>query len=156
MFKGLWLHSIIVILVHLGSASSNTIKMREILSVGSVFFKCMQFCNISCIYVWINIYSKIISKLLELEERCLLFSVLLSLDIIQGPPLVACSNLLVTLLWETLFCPLVPKFQLILTNYCRVMLHFVISIAGAWDWHHHYGNQFFSKMFRKMSCSFCL
>ena len=36
-----------------------------------------------------------ILKLFELEERCFLFSLLISLDIIQGPPLVAGSNLLV-------------------------------------------------------------
>ena len=36
-----------------------------------------------------------ILKLFELEERCFLFSLLVSLDIIQEPPLVACSDLLV-------------------------------------------------------------
>ena len=34
-------------------------------------------------------------KLFELEERCFLFSLLVSLEIIQWPQLVACSNLLV-------------------------------------------------------------
>ena len=37
-----------------------------------------------------------ILKLFELEEWYFLFSLLISLDIIQGPPLVACSNLLVS------------------------------------------------------------
>ena len=36
------------------------------------------------------------------------------------------------------------------------MLHFVISIEGAWDRHHHYDNQFFLKIFCVMSCSFGL
>ena len=36
-----------------------------------------------------------ILKLFELEERCYLFSLLDLLDIIQGPPLAACSSLLV-------------------------------------------------------------
>ena len=43
-------------------------------------------------------YLEQILKLLELEKRCPSFLVLLSLDIIQGPPLVACSNLLVIFL----------------------------------------------------------
>ena len=90
-----WILSLSFLLTCDEQAVLNTIKMHEIVSVGSVFCKCMQFCNISCIHVWINIYSKIILKLLELEERCLLFSVLLSLDIIQGSRLVAFSNLLV-------------------------------------------------------------
>ena len=34
------------------------------------------------------------------------------------------------------------------------MLHFVIFIEGAWDRHHRYDNQFFSKIFCVMSCSF--
>ena len=38
-----------------------------------------------------------ILKLFELEERCLLFSFFISMDIIQGPPLVACGNLLIVI-----------------------------------------------------------
>ena len=47
-----------------------------------------------------------ILELFELEERCFLFSLLISLDIIQGPTLVACSNLLVILILKALdiFC----------------------------------------------------
>ena len=36
-----------------------------------------------------------ILELFELEEWCFLFSLLISLDIIQGPPFITCSNLLV-------------------------------------------------------------
>ena len=34
------------------------------------------------------------------------------------------------LLWETLFCPLVPKFQFILMSNCWVIIHFMIYIEG--------------------------
>ena len=48
-----------------------------------------------------------ILKLFQLKERCFLFSLLISLDIIQGPPLVACSNLLVlNPTWTGLFANL--------------------------------------------------
>ena len=74
------------------------------------------------------------------------------------------------LLWENLFCLLFPKFQLILicfafcfqkfqlilTSDWWVMPHFVISIDGAWNWHHRYDNQFSSNTFCIMSRSFRL
>ena len=51
---------------------------------------------------------------------------------------------------------LIPNFQLIVMCYCWVMLHFMIFIVGTWDRHHRYDNQFFSKIFCIMSCSFRL
>ena len=36
---------------------------------------------------------------------------------------------------------------MILTSDCSVMLHFMISIKGAWDRHHRYDNQFFQRSF---------
>ena len=53
------------------------------------------------------------------------------------------------LLRETLFCLLIPKFQVILTSDCSVMLHFMTYIEGAWDRHHRYDNQFFQRSFAK-------
>ena len=60
--------------------------------------------------------AKLILKLLELEERCLLFSLLLSLDIIQGPPLVACSNLLVIIIIIMFNLPIDAAFNFSVIN----------------------------------------
>ena len=66
-----------------------------------------------------------ILELFELEEWCFLFSLLISLDIIQGPPLVACSNLLVLFDPEKLFTSVSPPLTLLrYSNYAQAIFFF--------------------------------
>ena len=63
-----------------------------------------------------------ILELFEFEEWCFLFSILISLDIIQGPPLFACSNLLVYRIylhfynWRTLKSSVFDDFPVLSNN----------------------------------------
>ena len=67
-----------------------------------------------------------ILKLFELKELCFLSSLLISLDIIQGPPPVACSNLLVS---EVIKENSLSAFNY-LDDFCVVLFHSESKSSG--------------------------